>query len=117
MRFFAEFDIAPHRHPIAYIIGNQREPVLVAPLVQQIRFAIEELLDLLLEQQAGDLLVSIHYCTSVVTPAKSGGPGMLLGSRFRGNDGKDYSAAARWVASSASHGPGKRPRFIMSPAK
>ena len=33
---FADLDVAPHRHPIAHIRGDQREPVLVAPLVEEL---------------------------------------------------------------------------------
>ena len=68
---FAHLDVAAHRHPVAHILGDERQPVLVAPLVEQIRLVIKELLDLLLEEQEGDLFVSVgHSCTAVVRASR-----------------------------------------------
>ena len=53
----AEFDVAPHRHPITDIVGQQTEPIVVAALVQKLGFAVEELGDFLGQQQARDLRV------------------------------------------------------------
>ena len=47
----AEFDVAAHRHPVADVIGEERKPLLVAALVQQLGLAIEELGDILHQQE------------------------------------------------------------------
>jgi hypothetical protein len=52
-----DLDVAPHRHPITHIVGKQCRPILAAPLVKQIGFAIKELLDLLLQQRADEAII------------------------------------------------------------
>src|ERR1700722_5723063 len=44
--------IAARGHPVADVVGQEPEPLVEPPLIQQARLAIEELLDL-----AGDVLV------------------------------------------------------------
>ena len=44
-------DIAPERHPVVGVLGEQVEPLLVAPLVEKLGFPVEEVLDLLLEEE------------------------------------------------------------------
>src|SRR5229473_6080576 len=65
----AEFDVAPHRHPVADVVGEQREPFLIAPLVEDFRLAVEELGDILREQQAGDALVSVTHRAAPPRPS------------------------------------------------
>jgi hypothetical protein len=103
--------LRPHRHPVTDILGDQSQPILVAPLVEEIRFVIKKVLDFLFEQEAGYALVLIHHCILIVTPeipgtARQGRPPApgraggiyrsALNSRLRGiDDGKPYCAAAR----------------------
>ena len=47
-------DVAAHRHPVARVVGEEVEPLLVASRVQQLGLAVQELLDLLLEQESGE---------------------------------------------------------------
>src|SRR5205085_7001539 len=47
--------VAPHRHEVANVVGEQLEPLLVAPLVEQLGFSIEELLDLLSKEEPIDV--------------------------------------------------------------
>ena len=44
-------DVAPHRHPVADVVGEEREPLLVATLVEELGLVVQELLDLVLEQE------------------------------------------------------------------
>ena len=46
-RLLAEFDVAAHRHPVAEIVGEQRQPLVIAPLVEQFGLAVEEIGDLM----------------------------------------------------------------------
>ena len=64
----ADFDVAPHRHPVADVVGDQLEPVLVAPLVEELRLVIEELLDFLPQQQAVYLFCSVDHRRSIQHP-------------------------------------------------
>src|SRR5450631_4038087 len=57
----AELHVAPHRHPIADVVGEQIEPFPIAPLVEQLRFAIEEIRDLLAKQQPVDTRVALSH--------------------------------------------------------
>src|SRR6266849_5308093 len=57
----AELDVAPHWHPIADVVGEEGEPLLIAPLVEDFRLAVEELGDILRQQQAGDALVLVTH--------------------------------------------------------
>jgi hypothetical protein len=45
--------VAAHGHEVTGVLGEEVEPVLEAPLVQELGLTVEELLDLLLEQQPG----------------------------------------------------------------
>src|SRR5580692_3546193 len=71
----AELHVAPHRHPIADVVCEQIEPFPIAPLVEQLRFAIEEIRDLLAKQQPVDPRVALSHGTnsdraeSLVTPS------------------------------------------------
>ena len=47
-------DVAPHGHEVVGVLGEELEPLLVPPLVEQLGLPVEELLDLLLEQQPGE---------------------------------------------------------------
>src|SRR5262245_14987542 len=60
----AELDVAPHRHPVADVVGQQVEPFPVAPLVEQLGLPIEELRDLLAEQQPVDTRVALSHGAS-----------------------------------------------------
>src|SRR5262249_19685335 len=57
----AELHVAPHRHPVADVLGQQAEPFLVAPLVEQLRLAIEEIGDLLANQQPIDACIALSH--------------------------------------------------------
>jgi hypothetical protein len=46
--------VAAHGHPVADVVGQQAQPLLDVPLVQQLGFLKEEFLDLVLEQELGD---------------------------------------------------------------
>jgi len=46
--------IAAHGHEVAGVLGEEVEPVFEAPLVEELGFPVEKLLDLLLEQQPGE---------------------------------------------------------------
>src|SRR5215469_1073571 len=50
----AEFDVAPHRHPVADIVGEQRQPVVVTPFVEQLGLGVEEFRHFLPEQEPCD---------------------------------------------------------------
>ena len=54
-----EFDVAAHRHPVADIFGEQGQPFVVTPLVQEIGLAVEEILDLLLQERTGDAVIAV----------------------------------------------------------
>ena len=45
-------DSAADRHPVVDVVGDQRQPVAVAPRIEQRRLGVEELLDLVLQQRA-----------------------------------------------------------------
>src|SRR5688572_4006347 len=60
----AELDVAPYRHPVADVIGQQVEPFPIAPLVEQLRLPIEEIGDLLAEQQPVDTRISLSHGAS-----------------------------------------------------
>ena len=60
-RVLAELDVAPHRHPVADVVGEQRQPVLIAPLVEQFGLAIEELGDLLRQEHRVMRYVSVSH--------------------------------------------------------
>src|SRR5260370_17465009 len=47
--------VAPDRHPVADVLGEQVEPVLIPALVEQLGFPVEELLDLALYEQPIDV--------------------------------------------------------------
>src|ERR1700730_12759586 len=57
----ADLDVAAHRHPVPHILRDPRDPFLIAPLVEQVRLSVEELLDLLLEEQASDEIVLVIH--------------------------------------------------------
>ena len=57
----AVFDVAPHRHPVADVVREQRQPVPVAALVEQLGLAIEEFLDLPRQQQAVDTILATGH--------------------------------------------------------
>src|ERR1700730_9481858 len=70
-RLLAEFDVAPHRHPVADVVGEQAEPIVVAAFVQQLGFAIEEFGDFLGQQKARDPLVLVERAiTHGATPPR-----------------------------------------------
>ncbi len=46
--------VAAHRHPVARVVGEQREPLVEAARVQQLGLLVQKLLDLPLEQEARD---------------------------------------------------------------
>ena len=48
-------DVAPHGHEVARVVGEQIEPLLVAPLVEQLGLAVEEVLHLVAQEQAGQV--------------------------------------------------------------
>ncbi len=60
----AELDVAPHRHPVTDVVGEQIEPFPIAPLVEQLRLAIEEIRDLLAKQQPCDARVVLSHRAS-----------------------------------------------------
>jgi len=43
--------VAAHRHPVARVVGEEREPFVEAALVQQLGLVVQKLLDLPLEQE------------------------------------------------------------------
>src|SRR5262249_8510407 len=70
--FLAVFDIAPHRHPVADVVGEQTEPVVITPLVEQLGLAIQKFGDVMGQQEARDpRIVVAHWRSSDLssTPA------------------------------------------------
>src|SRR5204863_3857585 len=57
----AEFDVAPHRHPVADVVGEQTEPFLVTPLVQKLGLAIQKFGDILHQQKLRYPLVAVSH--------------------------------------------------------
>jgi hypothetical protein len=47
-------DVAAHRNPVARVLGEEVEPLLEAARVQELGLAVEEVLDLPLEQEASE---------------------------------------------------------------
>src|SRR5262249_18780188 len=47
--------VATHRHPVARIFREQVQPLLVAALVENLGLAVDELLDLALEEETREL--------------------------------------------------------------
>jgi hypothetical protein len=76
----AEFDVAPHRHPVTDIIGEQRQPLVVTALIEDFGFGVEEFGDLLGEEQpryAGVAHVLLRSSTPAIassTRATTGKP-------------------------------------------
>src|SRR5215210_3576697 len=60
----AELDVAPHRHPVADVLGEQVEPFPIAPLVEQFGLPIEEIRDLLAQQQPVDTCIPLSHGAS-----------------------------------------------------
>ena len=77
VRLVAKLDVAAHRHPVADVVGDEGKPeVFVPSLVEQIRLAIKEILDLLFQQKAGETLVrSVIAHTARSLSAPGGGEG------------------------------------------
>src|SRR5262249_36359519 len=48
-------DVPAHGHEVAGVLGEQIEPFLIAPLVQQLGLAVQEVLDLVPEEKPPDL--------------------------------------------------------------
>ena len=46
--------VAAHRHPVARVLGEEVEPLLEAARVQQLGLAVQEVLDLPLQQESGE---------------------------------------------------------------
>src|SRR6266545_3712239 len=44
----AELDVASHRHPVVHVFGQECEPLLVSPLVEELCLSVQKALDLLL---------------------------------------------------------------------
>src|SRR5450432_2622060 len=53
VRVLAELHVAADRHEVNQILGQQIEPFAKHPLIQQIGFHIQEILDLLLQREPG----------------------------------------------------------------
>jgi hypothetical protein len=53
----AKLDVAAHGHVVVDVLGDEIDPIAPAPLVQQLRLHVQELLDLSLEQQSLQLLL------------------------------------------------------------
>ena len=47
----AELHIAPHRHPVAHILGKQIQPVVIPAVIQQVGLIIQERFHVLPQQQ------------------------------------------------------------------
>src|SRR5262249_54334456 len=52
--------VAPHRHEVPDVVGEQIEPLFVPALVQQLGLAVQEVLDLLPDEQT----VDVTHCFS-----------------------------------------------------
>jgi hypothetical protein len=48
-------DVPAHRHPVPGVLGEEVEPLVVAALVEEVDFAVEELLDLGLQEEPRDV--------------------------------------------------------------
>src|SRR5262245_42955713 len=75
----AELHVAPHRHPIADVVGEQVEPVAIAALVEQLRLAIKKIRDLLAKQQPVDAGVALSH--HLASRLRSSAPAMRSSTR------------------------------------
>src|SRR5205807_1159507 len=65
----AELDVAPHRHPVADVVGQQAQPLVVAALVEQLGLAVEKIGDLLGQQEARYPPVTITHGAAPPRPS------------------------------------------------
>src|SRR5204863_5040981 len=100
--------IAAARHPLPHVVGKQLEPVVKPPVIEEARFAIEELLDL-----ADDVLVTHVLCSpepprprrSASRPSSSPRSAAPSGDRTGGGCSRSYGT--RWPSRRAPHRSGR----------
>src|SRR5262249_24353409 len=88
--------VGSSRHPVTNIVGQQLEPLVKAPLVEEPRFAVEELLHL-----AGDIFIySRHVRLPPIRCCAALGPSSLPSSAApsvrRTGDDCSRSCGNRW---------------------